>query len=556
MKESPMPKTTCNPRKTFLALGCLGIAYVVLALSTRPVLEHVSDSYQWIEAVRNPTAENLLHPHHLLYNMVAFCWHGLLAFFGVRGAWLGVAAMSAIAGAGTLIVAARLVASKTTAAYGLAAAALLGATYSFWYFSGEVETYVPAAFAATAAFAVLCGLDDKSTRRLALAALLWSAAVLLHQSLVFMAPAVAFAAWRSSRDTKQALRRIGFLWLSAAAICCAAYAAGAFAAGGATGLRGIARWATKFGGYGYYGGIDRWSAVRAAVGLGRSIIHGRLLYEAVWSGAQWPVLVGLGAPVAYTASALVLILLKILGNLKTVWRNRTPFAAATVWFFSQTAFSLYFDPGNVEWWVIPMVPLVIALAVGFAQASAAEPTENTWILVFTAGVVFFANFSQDFSLLNDEKRNCNVASAGKIAKLADARDLVVAPVFLKPRIAYAEHGEVHANVISMHTLFKDAREDRSRAEAELERRIRITAEQGGKVFFLDRLITEKNASLHKTTPRDTKAMLLKHLKASRRKTGLTLRWPDNRIGKPWPKVRVDLFVGIPRLDGESSSHHR
>ena len=551
-----MTEVTCNRRRTYFALVCLGAAYVILVLLTRPVLEHVSDAYQWIEAVKNPSAETLLHPHHLIYNLTAFCWYRVFSFLGEGRIWFIVAAMSAFAGAGTLIIVGRLAAEKTSPAYGLAAAGLLGATYAFWYFSGEIETYVPAALWGTSAFAVLCRLREKGALRLGCAVILWSFAVLLHQSLIFMAPALAFLTWRGSRSGKQAALRIGALWLFTGAICFAAYALGAFAAEGATGLRPIFRWATKFGAYGYYGGFNRWAALRAAVGLGRSIIHGRLLYAAVWSGVPWPVLIGLGAPLAYTGFALILMAVKILRRFKTIWRTETPFAGAVLWFLSQAAFSLYFNPANVEWWAIPLIPLVIALAIGAAQASTRETKDNKWLLAFTAAVVLFANLSQDIVLLNDETRNENVAAARLIARLADVRDLVVAPAFLKPRIAYAERGEIHRNAISLHTVLKDARDDRARGNAELEEHIRRTAENGGKVIYLARLITDENASLHGITPNEANKMLLKHLKTSKRKATVTVLWPDRQIGKPWPKIRLGLFVGTPVRERKSPPHHR
>jgi len=456
--------------------------------------------------------------------------------------------MSAVAGAGTLLIVWNLVGRRGGWVLGLIAASFLGSTYTFWYFSAEVEAYVPAVFWGVVAFAVLSNLGNRYFLRLCGGVICWALAVLFHQSLIFMAPAIALLIWRSAKGRKTAVLHIAAVLCITGLLCFLAYAACAFITDGKTGLRGTIHWATKFAQYGYYGGLDRSSLPRAVIGFGRSIIHGRRLYDSLYSGGSWGVISALAAPYVYTLFVMIFFTVVVCRRLPSTWSSKGLFAPAVLWFVSQAAFSMYFDPANVEWWVIPSVPFVLALFCGISEANPGKLSDYKWILAFTAGVIFFANLSQDMVILNDISRNTNVTAARKIAQIANPGDLVVVPVFLTARIANAEHGPTHSNLISIHALFKDAGEDRGNAENMLAEKIERTAQNRGKVIYLDRLITDENAALHGIGARDAKMIIEKHVRSGRRRDKVFILWPDNKIGKPWSRIETAIIVGVPNSE--------
>ena len=64
-------------KRPLLHRGWLALTLIplsVLYLVTLPEAHTISDSYEWIACIRSGRASSLFHPHHLVYNALAWIW--------------------------------------------------------------------------------------------------------------------------------------------------------------------------------------------------------------------------------------------------------------------------------------------------------------------------------------------------------------------------------------------------------------------------------------------------------------------------------------------------
>lgn len=185
--------------------GVVTIVALVTYISL-PTKNYYWDGIWFAQTIEDATRwPQLLHPNHLFYNLLGY------GLYHILGGWFRalyvLQAMDAVFGAATVYVLFRIVweltqSERTT----LLLVGLFAFAGTWWRFATDADAYIPSVFFLTlSALHLLPGRKPRPLR----AALLHSAAMLVHQLAVFFFPAAMLALWNQSQgdDRKQRIRR-------------------------------------------------------------------------------------------------------------------------------------------------------------------------------------------------------------------------------------------------------------------------------------------------------------------------------------------------------------
>lgn len=178
-----------GPRADLIFSAALGLAAFLLYLLARNAF-YGYDSLFYAEAVESGTAENLLHPHHVLYNPICRLAYGIARLFGHGSALAPMHVVNALVGgagvAFTFALCRRLGARRWASA--LAGAGLATAA-AYWANAAGVEVYPLATAAAVVALYVAAVARSRGIKAAALAGAAFAGAALAHQLNLLLAPA-------------------------------------------------------------------------------------------------------------------------------------------------------------------------------------------------------------------------------------------------------------------------------------------------------------------------------------------------------------------------------
>ena len=133
---------------------------------------------------------NLIHPNHLLYNVIGYFAWTLLHSVGLRVRALTVLqAVNMVLAALTVLILQRTLLRLTQSAYlSVAASALFAFSAVYWRFATDADAYIPSVLLLVAAFHVLNLAEKPGPLVLGL---LHAGAMLIHQLAIFFFPAAA-----------------------------------------------------------------------------------------------------------------------------------------------------------------------------------------------------------------------------------------------------------------------------------------------------------------------------------------------------------------------------
>src|SRR5215213_1011744 len=158
------------------------------------------DSMAYLNMLR--TGHGLWHPHHLLYHVSSKYWLAFWKIFfpGVQD-YLLVETFSSVWGAATLglmflFLRRRFGLPVLTAWLGVAAA---GFSYGIWFYSVNVEVYMPALFFTLLALYIL-GKKEWTSRQVWLTALVHSLAILFHQMNILLVPVILYKIYSQRKN--------------------------------------------------------------------------------------------------------------------------------------------------------------------------------------------------------------------------------------------------------------------------------------------------------------------------------------------------------------------
>ena len=261
------------------------LAYVLL-----PTRNPTGDA--WYYAACSRWGEELLQPHHLLYNGIGWLWLRMLGATGAAPAGLAAMAqlqlLNALAAGGCLLPLAWLLERTGVAVRAIPAWLLVvGSTFCMMRFATENETYIqPLLVALLASAAWTRGLPSSGNRKgwLMMAGLLTVAACLIHQLMVWWALGLLLGL-RPWSGRKAA---VSTLWFSLPGIL-VPLAYGWAAPGGPSGIMSYIMHDYLAGGAKVEWGWR--SLMLTAISSIRSVVqvHGNML--ALWQ--RWPLALGL-----------------------------------------------------------------------------------------------------------------------------------------------------------------------------------------------------------------------------------------------------------------------
>jgi hypothetical protein len=190
--------------------GLLAIAFGVLAFLTRsrhPTFDAWHYSLQVETAIRlgpGLSDPDLWHPHHLAYVPLGYLLvDACRLVFGSVPALIVLQGLSAVCASGCLWALMRILdgtavgaSARSTPAPNALACLPLAFAFTFWYFAGEAEVYLPALCFATLGMVTLLH-PTRHGYWIPLPALLLLAATLMHQMMVLLA--LPLACWWAAR---------------------------------------------------------------------------------------------------------------------------------------------------------------------------------------------------------------------------------------------------------------------------------------------------------------------------------------------------------------------
>jgi 4-amino-4-deoxy-L-arabinose transferase-like glycosyltransferase len=359
------PSASLPPRSRRPALAATLLAlFSALILFAGRAAQQTADSLDYALSAR--TGREIFHPHHLLFTPMIRLTRLLVSSLGGDADPLLAGQLHNIAASVIVLIACHEVVRRWTGSSlgGVAAALLLLACRGFWLYSTLVEVYLPAT-ACLALLVVLVAQEERrlSTGRVLAGGLLLALAVLYHQpSVLFCVPlGYWFFVAERGRGWKEGVWMLGIAGLLTATAYLLAFLGPAALRGGGEGLADGAPTPARFVrfclAYAFHP-VAGWGTARNLSVLG----VGRLLHSQLRNVTTFP----------WSLRALFIpgtgIFLLLLGG----WHLRAIRAARPlrrqrifllVWIASYYLFFLWWFPGEKEFFVTPLLPLVLLISL-------------------------------------------------------------------------------------------------------------------------------------------------------------------------------------------------
>jgi 4-amino-4-deoxy-L-arabinose transferase-like glycosyltransferase len=355
-----------------IPLALAGVSFLVF-LVTRAGF-HTFDGIAYVRDMGKPLSALVL-PHHLIYEPTVLGFYRVWQALGWTGEADAPAQMlSSLAGAGGLAIFYKLSwewsLSRVAA---LIANLMLALTYGYWFYSVEVDIYLPPLFFLLVAVWLLTkvvkGGKSSPTWRVYAIGLAHAIAILIHQATLFIVPAFALGLWLMPGEGRTRLLRLVRYALALAGVVIPAYIfAGAVVAGQNT-PEAFLKWVNSYGNLGTWGALTSDTPANTLSGLSAAV-----------SAEYWT---GRGLIFALFAAALTLA--------KASIRKGGPFAW-TLWAWTgiYLTFFAWWQPEVLKFWVLVLPVPLLLLVMSVEWERLARPMRLASL--FTSGLVLTALF--------------------------------------------------------------------------------------------------------------------------------------------------------------------
>jgi hypothetical protein len=495
-----LARATASPGALLLLVGAFFALYTATLTSF-----HSFDSVAYALNIRRfeETGRSgwLLHPHHLLFNSLAWISHEMLIRFIDPNATTLTALQMVTCTFGALGIGLFAVwIYEVTRSYwtsGIAALAL-GGSWGWWFASTDGRATV----AATALLPVVLWAMSRAARApnpLGLAPL-WYAALaggtlaficLLHESHVLFLPVAVGAALLPKALLKARLRRAAACIAAFTVTVATPYALVLLVVKRVESLSEAQAWLLS------YARQNTWWSFA----LPDNFFHDA---RAVWKLLSGQDLTAHGGSITIgdTNSLVSLLLWTILVSVSIYgWGRRAdlnttpakesekftiPVTLAGLAVY--TAFFTFWDPGYYVFWFVPVLCLITLLAIGWQYAASAGNVRV--LLLFVVLTLAATNYSAAILPRQDTAQNPHLGLAEAVSTVAHRRGIVVAT-----GAGRAAEAEVYVpyfarmQVLALHQALAEANGDRDRGFASVQNTIRKVLERGDPVFLLSEVIT-------------------------------------------------------------------
>lgn len=366
--------------RAFVPVG-LGLASAALLLALRAA-QQSADALEYAGNARQHV--DMVHPHHVLFVPAVRAVLDLLAAGGRGGDAILAGQLHNTAWAIVALLALRALVARFTDSPALALGAALGLLFTrgFWVYATRVETYVPALAALLlSAWLTETSRGGRDRARTLGAAVALALAMLYHQtSLLFVPPLFVFCLARHGRA---GWRPAGLVTGVAALLTLGCYLAAYRLSGAAATGTGFTRWTVSYAAM----PVPAWGSFAHFGAAGcRDLAHSQAVNL---TGVPARLSTLMVPAFALAQAALVAWHARALGRPD---RSRPLRLLALAWLGVHGAFFLWWLPSDVDFFVVPLAPLVLLAALLVGDLAPRRP----WcprIAVVAVGVLAIGNFA-------------------------------------------------------------------------------------------------------------------------------------------------------------------
>lgn len=237
------------------------------------------DSMAYLNMLK--TGEGLWHPHHLLYHVASLQWLNFwkLIFPGVEDYRI-VESFSSFWGAATLALVFIFFRTRFNLAVLTAwlCTAVIGFSYGIWFYSANVEVYMPSLFFTTWSLYILSE-KQWSSRQVWQIGIVHSLAILFHQMNILLIPVVLYKIY-TQRKNIYVFKSMFWYGVTGLVLVGAVYFIGGWVIEGNSNVTDWVSWLRGYTGTDEYWRPLSWKTpVLASVGFLRTMIGGQFLFN-------------------------------------------------------------------------------------------------------------------------------------------------------------------------------------------------------------------------------------------------------------------------------------
>ena len=414
---------------------CLGLLSFALYLSTM-IRVHEGDALEYAYAVRQGPVQGLFHPNHLLYNLVARLNFTLWQYVGWQGdSFLPSQFFNALTGAlGVAVFSWILLGIVKNPWLVSASAGALAMSFAYWYHSIELAVHILPLLFLLLAFGIAARyLERPALIAAALLGICTGISVLFLQSNIFFVLVAGTAILIANSDRLRRLRH-GMLFLAMAGIPISiGYLVLPCVVLGRCGVQPVLHWTMGYARlpwYGFHG--STW--YYAALGLGHTIFGGAAVPDSV--GHKIVGMLGRGeyalqlVPFALTSGLALLVLFTIRG----FWKAHAKISLVIlVWLFVFGIFGLWWEPGNVKYWIPTLPPFLLLVGLAAHQSwlrVRSRPVTRRLFQATAIGTLVILGATSYFGAIRpllDSSADLNVKLTEELNPYVKKSDLVLVP---------------------------------------------------------------------------------------------------------------------------------
>jgi len=463
-------------KTTQIAFELLLFAAFIALFVVFPNFDQGYDSYSYALDVR--AGRDLLHPHHVLYNLFGFLIYQLFKFTGA-GSLKILSLANTVIGAFTLVIIYRIARLQAKNPAALVIALMTGFLFSFWYYATSVEVNMLALmFLCLALYVIARAKTAKDS--IAWAYSFITLGALIHQLLALaIFPILVFDVFRQ-KNIWRVLRQ-AMPWL---ALGLALYLVAALIASPEKTPAGIYRWLTLYGQLGAWGKFSTANLSAGLWGLIKTFFGGdavrMVIYSWSWSFSTTLYFMAI-IVFAFGLVRLLTILLKDLFRIQRGSWPRLLFILSAIF----GAFALWWAPADDGFWLYPIVLFILVTCSFKTDRQGLSSIRKTAIIM----LLLLASVNLAYEILPAAKIENSPTRQGVEAfrrLQLNTNDLVLTS-FSQIRLAYEYHHGIRVPTTCLMYLPEG---DKGEVINDLHRRIEETSATGRVILFEDEIYPE------------------------------------------------------------------
>ncbi len=454
---------------------------------------HTFDGIAYVRDMGKPLSALVL-PHHLIYEPTVLGFYKIWQAFG----WTGEAdapaqVLSSLAGAGGLALFYKLTWMWTSSRpAALLSTLALAFSYGYWFYSVEVDIYLPPLFFLLLAawlFTRVVKASGGPVLMYYLIGLAHAFAILIHQAALFIVPAFLLGLWLIPRENRERLLHVVRYGLGLAGVVIPIYLfAGTVIAGQST-PDSFLKWVNSYGNLGTWGVVSAETPANALSGMSAAI-----------SAEFWT-----GRVLVITIISMALLLSR-----RSIQRGGAFAWTLCAWTITYLAFFTWWQPEVLKFWVLvlPAPLLLVTMSIDWTHLQSRSRNVALGASIAILAALLLTNAPEIWAKrdpLSDPARQVSAV----LAQLTDQEDLIVLQAGAAE--SYLPFYYNRINVMSTRELWYllGGVGGRNAAIANIKERAWHALAKGSSVWLEDRVLTPgtQSGDHYVFTPEELKTLL-------------------------------------------------